>query len=383
MENLNIRLQKEKVSSMKKVVFCEVAWMKYYSGITNDDKPINGGKYIDENGDGGEIYNFSPYNHKCYGYVMHKGDELHIERYDKILKSFDEVHDITVVWVASDGESSKIVGWYEHAIMYRFWQTYYDIQFSGDRWNDYNFVANEKDCYLIDEKDRSFVIPRASIAGRGKGMGQSQVWYAESSYAQMEFIPKVLEYLESMRDKCKPVFFSTEKISASAKDEGQSVQGLLKKCEEICKDENCYISEALGYANLAINKQDCYDTRFWKAEILNLLGLYDEAEEEYKKALYHEENLHGMAGLMYVEIMLGHTFLAIDLGEKIRTRKTEYDGWVTVACNLVHLYISEGELNCAGKLITECKNEKNSGAFDWLTDAKKRLDESKGTQKKG
>ena len=135
---------------MKKVVFCEIAWMKYYSGIYDDDKPVNGGRYIDENGEGGEIFNFSPYNHKCYGYVMHTGNELHIERYDKILKSFDEVKDITVVWVASDGKSSKIVGWYEHAVMYRFGQYYYDIQFMGNRYNYYNFVADEKNCYLID-----------------------------------------------------------------------------------------------------------------------------------------------------------------------------------------------------------------------------------------
>ena len=59
----------------KKVVFCEVAWMKQYRGVTDDDKPMNGGKYIEENGDGGEVYNFKPCNRKCYGYVMHYGDE--------------------------------------------------------------------------------------------------------------------------------------------------------------------------------------------------------------------------------------------------------------------------------------------------------------------
>lgn len=33
--------------------------MKYYDGMSEDDKPINGGKYIDENGEGSEIYNFT------------------------------------------------------------------------------------------------------------------------------------------------------------------------------------------------------------------------------------------------------------------------------------------------------------------------------------
>ena len=31
---------------MKKVVFCEIAWMKYYSGVSEDDQPVNGGKYV-------------------------------------------------------------------------------------------------------------------------------------------------------------------------------------------------------------------------------------------------------------------------------------------------------------------------------------------------
>ena len=154
---------------MKKVVFCEIAWMKYYSGVSEDDQPVNGGKYVKENKEGGEIYNFAPYNHQCYGYVMHQGEELHIERYDKILRDFDEVRDMTVVWVASDGKSSKIVGWYEHATMYRFWQQFYDSLYCGDWRNSYNFVAEEKDCYLLDEKDRSFVVPRAPLAGKGKG----------------------------------------------------------------------------------------------------------------------------------------------------------------------------------------------------------------------
>ena len=115
---------------------------------------------------------------------MHQGEELHIERYDKILRDFDEVRDMTVVWVASDGKSSKIVGWYEHATMYRFWQQFYDSLYCGDWRNSYNFVAEEKDCYLIDEKDRSFVVPRAPLAGKGKGMGQSQVWYADSEFIE-------------------------------------------------------------------------------------------------------------------------------------------------------------------------------------------------------
>ena len=87
---------------MKIVVFCEIAWMKYYSGVSEDDQPVNGGKYVKENREGGEIYNFAPNNHHCIGYVMNRGEELHIGRNDKNLREFEEVRDMTVVWVASD-----------------------------------------------------------------------------------------------------------------------------------------------------------------------------------------------------------------------------------------------------------------------------------------
>ena len=79
-------------------IFCEVAWMKYYNGVTENDKPRNGGKFIDENGEGGEVDNFTPYNHKFYGYVMHYGNEMHLERLDssKSLRNSPKIEDVTV-----------------------------------------------------------------------------------------------------------------------------------------------------------------------------------------------------------------------------------------------------------------------------------------------
>ena len=201
-------------------IFCEIAWMKYYCGVTDDDKPINGGKFIDENGEGGEIFNFRPYNHRCYGYVMHQGDEMHLERLDidKALRHSPKIEDVTVIWVATDGSGCRIVGWYEHAVMYRYWQYIYDVDYGYEKY--YNFEAHEQDCYLIDPADRTFPIPRAKKAGKGKGMGQSQVWYADSEYAQSVFIPKVQKYLDSVRDKCERFWFSWEELSTTAEDKG-------------------------------------------------------------------------------------------------------------------------------------------------------------------
>ena len=361
---------------MKRVVFCEVAWMKYYDGVSEDDKPMNGGKYIAENESGGEVYNFSPYNHMCYGYVMHYGEELHIERYGKNYKTADEIQNMTVVWVASDGKSSKIVGWYENATMYRFWHSYCDIVCFGDEVYDFNFVAHEKDCYLIDEKDRSFVVPRASIAGKGRGMGQSQVWYADSEYAQNEFIPAVVEYLESMKNKCIPFTLDLEKMSECAEDQGETVEELIEMGEKIIYDDNIDSVDAFRYVNLALRKEDSFRTRFIKGKIYYCIGWYREAEEEYKSALQYEETLEALDNFMYIELMLGHTFLAIEAGEKIRSRKNEAeDGlWDAIAYNLVYAYINEHEFELAETLIEECEQEKDREHL-WLEESKQYLEE--------
>lgn len=361
---------------MKKVVFCEIAWMKYYSGVTEDDKPMHGGKYIDENGAGGEVLNFFPINHKLYGYVMHYGNELHIERYDKILKSFDEVDDVTVVWVATDGTSSKIVGWYEHATMYRYWQGIYDSSLLGPECHDYNFIANEEDCYLIPEEDRTFVIPRASKAGTGRGMGQSQIWYADSKYAQEEFIPQVLEYLESIKEKTVQFFWTKEDIEKCADDTGITTKELIDKSVQL-DEEGGRFGEVLSIINLAVKNDDCFETRRARAEILASAGMYDEAEEDFKQAIYFKEDLFVISDMIYTELMLKNNFLAINLCEKIRKRKDEYEGWPVVANNLAHVYINEGVFDKAIELVNECKNEENASAHKWIEVVEERIKEEK------
>lgn len=41
-----------------KIVFCNIAWMKDYAGVTDDDKPRNGGKFVEVNGTACESLNF-------------------------------------------------------------------------------------------------------------------------------------------------------------------------------------------------------------------------------------------------------------------------------------------------------------------------------------
>ena len=158
---------------MKKIVFCNIAWMKNYCGITEDDKPYNGGSYVEENGDAAESCNFLPNNHYCYGYFASKGQNLNLSRIDKTVgKDVSKIAGITVIWVAN----RKIVGWYENAEMYRKMQEFYDDVLGDSKvyWL-YNFKAHENDAYLLPVELGDFNIPSASVEGTGKGMGQANI----------------------------------------------------------------------------------------------------------------------------------------------------------------------------------------------------------------
>ena len=111
---------------MGAVVFCNIAWMNRYKGITDTDQPRNGGSWVKENNDAMESLNFAAYNNVCYGYVEHRGSDLNLERLDKTAIKADVLDDVTVVWVATSEEGSRIVGWYEKAQMYRHMQEFDD-----------------------------------------------------------------------------------------------------------------------------------------------------------------------------------------------------------------------------------------------------------------
>ncbi|MCF6466037.1 hypothetical protein [Clostridium sp. Cult2] len=180
-----------------KVLFCNIAWMKYYLGTTEEDKPINAGSYIKENEDGGEIYNFQDYNGYCYGYVMLYGNMALEKHFEGVASNQSSVEDVLVIWVATNENSeTRIVGWYKNATVFR--EEQYGRAFTNHHHDlYYRIKASAKDCYLLPEEQRTFPIERASAVGTGMGMGRSNIWYAESKFAQDILIPKVIDYIEN------------------------------------------------------------------------------------------------------------------------------------------------------------------------------------------
>lgn len=352
---------------MKHVVFCEIAWMKNYAGVTDEDKPMRGGRYIKENGTGGEIWNFSPYNHYCYGYVMHYGNELHLERLDGVSRNDATVDDVTVVWVATDGSSSKVVGFYENSTMHRYWQTKFDVSLDIQSF-DYNFIAKVKDCYLIPEEKRSFVVPRAPKEGRGKGMGQSQIWYCESAFAQNTLIPKVLDYCENIKKECCEIELDPETLNAPAEDTGLSVNALIDAAYDDLKKGLPEL--ALQKANRALLTEDSVDVRSCRADCYMAIQYYDEAHKDLEIALKMDpESFSVLHSLLWTSLMREDYDRAIEIGEAIHDRrKEEASDWSNAASNLFAAYMMKHSAK-AKQLLQECQKEDDQYHFTFLPNA--------------
>lgn len=193
------------ISKTPNMVFFNIAYMKEYKGITEDDVPYNGGSYVGETGNAGEKFNFLPYDEEyVYGFMepgFTKGGwkegsqkELHIENIDASCRHDDHIDNVIVVMCANSPIVNKtvIVGWYDSATVYR---TVKMFDFGGQRrWMICK--CRIEDAHLVKEKDRNFEIPRA--ARDGTGFGQANFWYAnrEKDY---DFRLQVLDYISGMR----------------------------------------------------------------------------------------------------------------------------------------------------------------------------------------
>ena len=193
---------------MKPIIFARITSMKYYKGVTEDDRPLNGGSYVKENNDAHESHNFMPIEFDdgstdCIGYVqlVGGGEKLHIENIYgcKSRKKEDFVDDVIVVFVATRDGSMRVVGFYKNAEVYRDWCECIVNEGTPDEYIQcYYFRANKEDCVLIPEHDRyitgDWYVPMSGKHGYDFGFGHANVWFAGSKTDN----PKEIEYVEAM-----------------------------------------------------------------------------------------------------------------------------------------------------------------------------------------
>ena len=371
---------------MAKVVFCNIAWMRLYSGITDNDQPKNGGAFVKENNDACESFNFYPYNHYCLGYVRAPGERLNLARVEDVPDDVDKIDDVTVIWVATNDTGRHIVGWYEHADMYRYYQEFYDSVNGEDRYWGYNFVASEKDVHLIPEELRNFRIPSASKAGAGLGMGQSNLWYADSAITKEKFVPKVLEYLEKIRPQTIQQHWRTEEIERIADIQGKSFAELD---ELVVKADSFDKRIAIDNLIISMNPPDMFKARFKRAADLEFYLLYDEAIEEYQRALAcvtdedkdSDTYLTCLFNLQRLLEFTGKYFLGWEMAQRcLAESKTIEDKFIAIESMLI-MASREGNTELVEKALGYYADLKTDYAKDTVQDYKNWLKEQKKNKK--
>ena len=226
-----------------RVIFCNITYLKFYDGrIAGEYTPKTGGRWVSENEDAHEKWNFLNMDGYCYGYVQGNSEQMHIEKLDKVYKQQDEAEDITVVWCSSHPtRGTVVVGWYEHATVYRYLQEMITTPLTGiDR--AYWFKTKAEDAYLLPEENRIMEIGRAAKTGTGTGFGQMNYWYADSTYARKNVIPKVMEFIENNRDK---------RVNALTDEFIEPAELLPLSREEECRAEKLGDDEDIEFLALA------------------------------------------------------------------------------------------------------------------------------------
>ena len=179
------------LSNGQYLMFIRTAYMKKYKGINEDDKPIGGGKHVEETGKAHEEYNFLPFNSKLYGFFMMNG-ELNIDRLGASNNKF--ANNVLVIIIAPHPKKGNvIVGWYDHAKVYKKHQSYPESINRKIEGFDYNFVADKKDCFLVPEGKRIKLFPNDFT----NKMRRTFNWYAEDK-EDKEIVDRSLNFMERM-----------------------------------------------------------------------------------------------------------------------------------------------------------------------------------------
>ncbi len=197
-----------------RILFCKISSMKHYKGVTENDKPTNGGSFVKDNGFGFEEYNFMPRETEngeyCFGYVEAKGtikgksNQLRIEKINgcENYKNLDSVDNVLVVWCATTYRNeTSVVGWYKNATVYRNYQPLSIENKDALEDRNFNVKAKAEDCVLIPESHRIEFKWSAPVAKKKKyGFGQAMTWYASEGKAQ-DFINDLIGNIDKYNEE--------------------------------------------------------------------------------------------------------------------------------------------------------------------------------------
>lgn len=183
-----------------KIVFLKIAWMNEYDGIKENDKPANGGEFVNRNEEAGECFNFRNVNNIAYGYVnRYKKGKEQKSNINRICENNNGLflENILAVFVATPPHpknGSYIVGWYKHATFYK--EAVYN-SIKERECLPYSVTTSFNNAVLlpVDERFNFFKIPTTREENKkyGSVMKKTQIWYANEK-VKNEVLEKIIKY---------------------------------------------------------------------------------------------------------------------------------------------------------------------------------------------
>lgn len=225
-----------------RVLFCHIGFMNLYDGTLNNEKPMFGGKYNETN-IGHEVYNFSNYNGRYFGFAQNSKSTIEV---NKLLKSKDEKRDkvdnVLVVWCAKKpkGNGVYVVGWYRNATVYRNLQSVPEDVLE-DR------EDKEKNCFNIFSEN-AILVPTNERSFQVEGIGR-YVWYGNKTV--IEDVVKYIEDYENRRNNyIKNISENFDNLNGDEKEAVIKVRlnqeifrtRILKKYKNTCCVSGCNIT---------------------------------------------------------------------------------------------------------------------------------------------
>ncbi|ENW05467.1 DUF3883 domain-containing protein [Acinetobacter beijerinckii] len=227
------------------ILFCNVGWMEKYQGNRASDQIQGGGSFVEIEGSGGEVCNFSPDKDMLYGFVQTRG-QINIDNLGAS-KTDEFINGVTVVWTATNPKTkgTYIIGWYKNATVFRYYQKFEVIP-KVQRENGidcYRIRALKVDARLLSTDERIYSIPRAGQSGFG--MGQELIWYGKGE-KNAALIKEIYQFIESK----ERVIDVKNRLNRSY-DQAKKVQ-----VEKAAIETSCQYFESLGYDVKSVEKDN-------------------------------------------------------------------------------------------------------------------------------
>lgn len=180
-----------KLENRQHLLFVRTSYMKYYKGITEEDMPYAGGGYVEDTGNAHEIYNFLPYKNKLYGFFM-MGGNLNVNRLGADKNKYAD-DNLVVIAATHPKRGTVVVGWYDHARVFKKHQEYPEGVGRFSASYNYNFTAESKDCFLVPEASRIKLFPEDFTVK----MRRTFNWYADKE-EDKDVVDRVLKHINDM-----------------------------------------------------------------------------------------------------------------------------------------------------------------------------------------